>query len=194
MKYDIVLAGVGGQGGLSVSVVIARAAMASGLKVKQSEVHGMSQRGGEVLAHLRLGDVEPSSPIIPEGTASLVLAFEPLEALRYVRWLSPDGAVVAAAAPIVNIPNYPEIATVLAEVRRLPHAVILDAEAIAREAGNPRTANVALVGAASNLLPIAPELLENAIREVFAPKGGKVVAANLAAFASGRSAFVSGPR
>ncbi len=188
MKYDIILCGVGGQGGISVSVVIAQAAMAEGLAVKQSEVHGMAQRGGEVLAHLRLSDGPIASPTIPEGTARLILAFEPLEALRYLPWLAQDASVIAAAAPVRNIPNYPELESVLAELRALPNSLILDADAIAKEAGNARAANMVLVGAASKLLPVRTESLEKAIAETFARKGEAVVAANLKAFEYGRKA------
>ncbi|HET7839194.1 MAG TPA: indolepyruvate oxidoreductase subunit beta, partial [Rectinemataceae bacterium] len=148
MKYDIILCGVGGQGGISVSVVIARAALAEGLQVKQSEVHGMSQRGGEVLAHLRISDTAIASPTIPLGTARLVLAFEPLEALRYLPWLSREGSVISATEPIRNIQDYPELEAVHAELRALPKALLVDADRIAKEAGNARAANMVLVGAA----------------------------------------------
>jgi indolepyruvate ferredoxin oxidoreductase beta subunit len=189
MKYDMILCGVGGQGGISVSVVIAAAAMAQGLRVKQSEVHGMSQRGGEVLAHLRLSDEAVASPLIPLGSASLVLSFEPLEGLRYLPWLSLDrGTLVSAIAPIRNIPAYPDIDSVLAELGRLPRAVLVDADALAREAGTVRAANMALVGAAAKLLPLTVESVEKAIASVFARKGEAVVAANLRAFENGRKA------
>lgn len=189
MKFDIVLCGVGGQGGISVSVVIARAAMAEGLKVKQSEVHGMSQRGGEVLAHLRISDQEPASPTIAQGTAALILSFEPLEALRYLPWLDADkGLVVSATTPLKNMNNYPETEAVLAELEKLPNKILLDADSIAREAGNARAGNMVLVGAASKLLPLKPESLENAIRELFGRKGEAVVEANLKAFEYGRKA------
>ena len=188
MKYDIILCGVGGQGGISVSVVIARAAMAEGLAVKQSEVHGMAQRGGEVLAHLRLSDGRIASPLIPEGSARLILAFEPMEALRYLPWLAPDGVVVTATSPVRNIPNYPELDRVLSELRGLPKALLLDADALAREAGNPKAANMVLIGAASKLLPLKAESLEKAIAETFARKGDEVVAANVKAFRHGREA------
>ncbi|MCX7024485.1 MAG: indolepyruvate oxidoreductase subunit beta [Spirochaetes bacterium] len=188
MKYDIVFCGVGGQGGISVSVVIARAAMAAGLQVKQSEVHGMSQRGGEVLAHLRISDKPIASPTIPRGCANLILAFEPLEALRYLPWLSRDGAVVAATAPIRNIPTYPEIESVLAEIKALPKAVLLDADALAKEAGNARAANIVLVGAAAKYLPLKADAIETAIAENFARKGDAVVSANVKAFQNGRKA------
>lgn len=188
MKYDIVLCGVGGQGGISVSVVIARAAMAAGLQVKQSEVHGMSQRGGEVLAHLRLSDGDIASPTIPEGRADLILAFEPLEALRYLKQLAPEGALVAAIAPIKNIKEYPEIDAVLGEIKKLPKAVLVDADALAKEAGNPRGANVALVGAAAKYLPLGADALAKAIEETFSRKGEAVVEANRKAFENGRKA------
>lgn len=189
MKYDIILCGVGGQGGISVSVVVAKAAMSEGLRVKQSEVHGMAQRGGEVLAHLRLSDSEPASPTIPLGSASLILSFEPLEALRYLPWLSKDsGTVISATSPIKNISNYPDIDAVIAEIKALPRAVLLDADALAREAGNVKAANMVLVGAAVKYLPLKPESLEQAIAELFARKGEAVVQANLKAFRHGREA------
>lgn len=188
MKYDIVLCGVGGQGGISVSVVIARAAMAAGLDVKQSEVHGMSQRGGEVLAHLRISDAAVASPLIPRASADLILAFEPLEALRYVPWLRKGGAVVTATAPLKNMTNYPEPEAVVAELRKIPGAVLVDADALAKEAGNARAANVALVGAAVKYLPLEASALEAAIKDLFARKGDAVVEANLRAFEHGRRA------
>lgn len=186
MKYDIVLCGVGGQGGISVSVVIAQAAMASGLEVKQSEVHGMAQRGGEVLAHLRVSDAKIASPTIPEGSASLLLAFEPLEALRYLAWLAPGARIVSAASPVRNIPNYPDLEEVLAELKAIPNSLVIDADAIAKEAGNARAANMVLVGAAATYLPFPPESLVKAIERSFARKGEAVVAANLKAFEHGR--------
>ena len=188
MNYDIVLCGVGGQGGISVSVIIAQAAMAAGLQVKQSEVHGMAQRGGEVLAHLRISDRKIASPTIPEGSASLLLAFEPLEALRYLAWLSPGAHILSASLPVRNIPNYPEIELILAELKAIPNSLVIDADAIAKEAGNARAANMVLVGAASKLFPFPPETLAKAIESNFARKGDAVVAANLRAFEHGREA------
>jgi len=189
MKFDIVLCGVGGQGGISVSVVIANAAMAEGLRVKQSEVHGMSQRGGEVLAHLRLSDNEPASPTIPKGGAALILSFEPLEGLRYLPWLNADkGVLLSATAPIRNMDTYPETEKVLAELGAVPRAVLLDSDKLAREAGNVKAANMVLVGAAAKYLPLKAESLEGAIRDLFGHKGEAVVEANLKAFEYGRTA------
>jgi len=189
MKFDIVLCGVGGQGGISVSVVIANAAMAEGLRVKQSEVHGMSQRGGEVLAHLRLSDTEPASPTIPKGGASLILSFEPLEGLRYLPWLNAGtGVLLSATAPIRNMDTYPETEKVLAELGAVPRAVLLDSDKLAREAGNVKAANMVLVGAAAKYLPLKAESLEGAIRDLFGRKGEAVVEANLKAFEYGRTA------
>jgi indolepyruvate ferredoxin oxidoreductase beta subunit len=190
MNYNIILAGVGGQGGLSISVVIARAAMAAGFLVKQSEVHGMSQRGGEVLAHLRIADREIQSPMIPKGEANLILAFEPLEALRYIPWLSVDrGTVVSALTPIRNIPDYPDITEVLAEIRKLPNHRIIDTEAIAKAAGSSKAANVVLVGAAADLMPVPVDMIEKEISRLFARKGEAIVHANVRAFRDGRAHF-----
>ncbi|MCX7776235.1 MAG: indolepyruvate oxidoreductase subunit beta [Rectinemataceae bacterium] len=192
MTFDIVLCGVGGQGGLSVSVVIARAAMAVGLQVKQSEVHGMSQRGGEVLAHLRIADREIQSPTIPKGHADLILAFEPLEALRYLPWLSAErGTVVSAITPIRNIQQYPDIEAILGELRSLPRVRLVDADTLARQAGNVRSANLVLVGAAADLLPVSPESIEKEIKALFQRKGEAVVQANLKAFEYGRHSIHS---
>jgi len=186
MNYNIILAGVGGQGSLSVSVLIAKAAMKAGFQVKQSEVHGMSQRGGEVLANLRISDAPIRSPTVPKGMADLVLAFEPLEALRYISWLNVErGVVVSASEPIRNIANYPDIDAVRAEIRRLPRYKLIDADGIAKAAGNPRAANIVLVGAAAALLPVPVSALESAIDEIFAKKGEAVVRANRKAFNDG---------
>ncbi|MCX8014339.1 MAG: indolepyruvate oxidoreductase subunit beta [Rectinema sp.] len=189
MTCDIILCGVGGQGGLSVSVVIARAAMAAGLNVKQSEIHGMSQRGGEVVAHLRIADGAIFSPTIPKGKADIILAFEPLEALRYLSWLSAErGTIISATAPIRNIPSYPATEAVLGEIEKLPRARLVDADSIAKQAGNARSANLVLVGAAADLLPVPPEAIEKEIATLFARKGDAAGQANLNAFALGRKA------
>ncbi len=188
MKYDIILAGVGGQGVLSVSAIIASGAMKEGLHVKQSEVHGMSQRGGAVLANLRLSDRPIASDLIPLGTASMILSMEPLESLRYLRYLDPAGAIITSSDPLVNIPDYPALDGLLAHVRSLRGAVLIDAERLARAAGSARATNMVRVGAASHHLPVPVATLEHFIESTFARKGERIVQTNLKAFRAGREA------
>jgi indolepyruvate ferredoxin oxidoreductase beta subunit len=188
MKFDIILAGVGGQGVLSVSAIIASSAMKEGLAVKQSEVHGMSQRGGAVLANLRLSDGPIASDLIPRGSAAMILSMEPLESLRYLEYLSEAGTLITATDPVANISDYPPIDEVLARIRSLPHALTIDAESLARTAGSARATNMVMVGAASPMLPVAFDTLEHFVRAIFASKGPKVVDINLKALHAGRAA------
>jgi indolepyruvate ferredoxin oxidoreductase beta subunit len=188
VKKDIILAGVGGQGVLSIAAIIARAAVAEGLAVRQSEVHGMAQRGGAVLAHLRIAGGPIPGDLVSRGGADLIISMEPLESLRYAEWLSPRGALVTAAEPFVNIPNYPEPDSILASIGRFPTVRIVEAAALAREAGLPRAVNVVMVGAASPFLSIGAEILEAAIESVFAGKGAELAEANKRAFRLGREA------
>ena len=186
MKTDIKLCGVGGQGILSIATVIGEAATAAGLCLKQAEVHGMSQRGGDVQSDLRLSTEPVWSDLIPLGGASLILSMEPMEALRYLPYLAPDGVVVTASRPFVNIPDYPEEAAVLAELDALPHVLRCDIEALAREAGFPKSANMVLLGLAAPFLGLlTPDQLLDAVGRVFARKGETVVQANQAAFRLG---------
>jgi indolepyruvate ferredoxin oxidoreductase beta subunit len=188
MKYDIILAGVGGQGVLSVSAIIASSAMKEGLHVKQSEVHGMSQRGGAVLANLRLSDQPIASDLISLGAASMILSMEPLESLRYLQYLNPAGTIITASDPVVNIADYPALDGLLASIRALPNAALVEAEKLAREAGSGRATNMVMVGAASHRLPVKVETIEHFIESLFARKGEKVVQTNLKAFRAGREA------
>jgi indolepyruvate ferredoxin oxidoreductase beta subunit len=194
MKCDIILAGVGGQGVLSVAAIIARAAIAGGLKVRQSEVHGMAQRGGAVLAHLRIADNSIASDLVPRGGADLILSMEPLESLRYAEWLSPKlangqpGALVSAAEPLINIPNYPEISGVIKTIEAFPLHRIVEAAALAKEAGSLRWVNMVMAGAASAFLPIGTEAMEKIIEQMFGHKDRATVEANLKAFRLGRNA------
>ena len=183
MKTDIILCVVGGQGILSIATVLGEAATASGLFLKQAEVHGMSQRGGDVQSNLRLSTERIWSDLIPKGQADLILSMEPMEALRYLPYLSPDGRVVTASKPLVNIPDYPELATVIAELEALPRVSMLDIEAVALENKVPRGANMVLLGMTAPFLGIlTPEALREAVARVFAPKGEAVVEADLLAF------------
>jgi indolepyruvate ferredoxin oxidoreductase, beta subunit len=188
MKYDIILSGVGGQGVLSVGAIIAQSAMKAGYQVKQSEVHGMAQRGGAVLANLRISDTEIAADIIGMKTASMVLSMEPLESLRYIGYLAPDGILVTSKNPIENISNYPELDGVYVQIKKLPAFKIIDSNALAREAGSMLATNMVMVGAASAKLPIDDEVLETAIAEVFAAKGDHIVEVNLKAFRAGKAA------
>jgi len=188
MKFDVILAGVGGQGVLSVAAIIAQAAVNEGLQVRQSEVHGMAQRGGAVLAHLRISDAAIAGDLVPKGSADIIISMEPLESLRYTSWLAPSGALVTAAEPFVNIGNYPETETVIAAIKSYPHCRIIEAAALAKEAGLARAVNTVMVGAASGFLPIKVKTLEDTIAGVFAAKEAAVLTANTKAFQLGRQA------
>jgi indolepyruvate ferredoxin oxidoreductase, beta subunit len=188
MKFDILFAGVGGQGVLSMAAIIGRAALSEGLHAKQSEVHGMAQRGGAVQAHLRLSDRPIASDLISLGTADLILSLEPVESLRYVSYLAPSGTLVTSSQPFVNIPDYPDVQAVLARVRALPRAIVVDAERLAREAGDLQALNTVMVGAVASLLPLQLESLEKAVAATFASKGNGVIQANLAALRAGQQA------
>jgi indolepyruvate ferredoxin oxidoreductase beta subunit len=188
MKYDIVFAGVGGQGVLSMAAIIGRAAIAEGLHAKQSEVHGMAQRGGAVHAHLRLSTGGIASDLIPLGTADLVLSLEPIEGLRYVSWLSPQGSLVTSTTPFDNIADYPPLPRVLATIRSLPCSIAVEAEKLALEAGDVLAVNSVMAGAASHVLPMAVPTLEEAIVQTFRAKGDFVRDVNLKAFHLGRAA------
>ncbi len=188
MKKDIILCGVGGQGILSIATIIGEAAMNDGLYIKQAEVHGMSQRGGDVQSNLRLSSEPIQSDLIPLGAADVIISMEPMEALRYLPFLSKDGWIITSSAPFVNIPNYPDIEVVKGDLQQLPHVIMLDIEQAAKDNGVPRSANVILLGAAQKALGIEYGKLEQAIRSVFRRKGEAVVEANIKALAIGKEA------
>jgi len=187
LKCDCLIVGVGGQGVLSVAAVIARSATKIGCSVRQSEVHGMAQRGGAVLAHLRIAGQGETiyGDLVPRGSADLIIAMEPLESLRYLAWLSPGGMVVSSADNLINIPNYPEKATIEQAVKSLPKSSLINAEELAREAGMVKTVNMVMVGAASSFLPIPSDVLESTIAEMFAEKDPKFAELNKKAFSLG---------
>ncbi|MCQ2346200.1 MAG: indolepyruvate oxidoreductase subunit beta [Paludibacteraceae bacterium] len=186
MKKDIILAGVGGQGILSIATVVGEAALNEGLYLKQAEVHGMSQRGGDVQSNLRLSSEPIHSDLIPKGGADLIISLEPMEALRYVSYLKPEGWIVTSNAPFLNIPNYPEIEEVYKHLEAIKNHVALDVEGLAKEAGAPsQAANMVLLGAAIPMLGIDHDKMIAGVRRVFARKGEAIVESNVAAVEAG---------
>lgn len=188
MKLDIILSGVGGQGILSIAAIIGEASLHEGLNIKQAEVHGMSQRGGDVQSNLRISSEPIYSDLIAKGTADAIISLEPMEALRYLPYLSKDGWIVTSSSPYVNIPNYPELQTILDELSSMPNVIMIDINSMVKEAGGPRTANMILLGAASVILGIDSSKLLDAIERIFSRKGEKVVETNQKAFHIGREA------
>ncbi|MBO5271457.1 MAG: indolepyruvate oxidoreductase subunit beta [Muribaculaceae bacterium] len=189
MKKDIILAGVGGQGILTIATIIGDAAAVAGLSLKQAEVHGMSQRGGDVQSNLRLSTDEIYSDLIKEGAADLIISMEPMEALRYVSYLNGEGWVVTSSHPFKNIPNYPEDEALMNELNGLPHVAALPIDDVAKENNMPKSANVILLGMAARYIEIlSPEQLRESIARVFASKGEKIVEMNQQAFDLGLNA------
>ncbi len=182
MKCDIILSGVGGQGILSIAAVIGEAIRTEGLHIKQAEVHGMSQRGGDVQTNLRISSEPIASDLIPYAGAEVIISLEPMEALRYLPYLKKDGWIVTASEPFINIPNYPDTEVLLAELQSIPNVLLLDVTQMASEAGVSRSANILLLGAASKFLGIKQTDIEGGIERIFARKGEQVVAANIKAF------------
>lgn len=188
MKKDIILAGVGGQGILTIATLLGTAALNRHWNLKQAEVHGMSQRGGDVQSHLRLSDEPIYSDLIPLGEADMILSVEPMEALRYLPYLHKDGWIITNSNPFKNIPNYPPEAEVYNEIRKISHHVLFDADAIAKEIKSSRSMNIVVLGAAIEHLGFSQAEIETAIRTIFAPKGEVIVEANLRALQAGMAA------
>jgi indolepyruvate ferredoxin oxidoreductase, beta subunit len=186
MKSDIIIAGVGGQGILSIAATIGLAAIENNLFLKQAEVHGMSQRGGDVQSHLRISDRPVSSDLIPLGSADLIISVEPMEALRYLPWLSKTGWLVTNSNPFINIPDYPPLDEIHSEIRKIKNHILIDADELAKESGSVRSGNIVILGAASPFIDMPFETIENAIRTLFGRKGDIVVEINLKALSAGR--------
>jgi indolepyruvate ferredoxin oxidoreductase, beta subunit len=191
MNNDIVLAGVGGQGIITIAAVIGEAAMRNGLFIKQSEVHGMSQRGGAVQSHLRISDEPLFSDLIPHGKANLIMAVEPMEALRYLPWLSEEGWLVTNSNPVINIPDYPNTDEIIKEIEKISNNLIIDADRIAANAGFPKSGNMVILGAASPFIDISFETLLEAVENLFQEKGEIIIKANVRALVSGRDITIA---
>jgi indolepyruvate ferredoxin oxidoreductase, beta subunit len=189
MKSDIILSGVGGQGILSIAAAIGLAAIDNNMFLKQAEVHGMSQRGGDVQSHLRLSQKPISSDLIPLGKGDLIISVEPMESLRYLPWLSNTGWLVTNSVPFINIPDYPPLEEILKEIRKVKNHKIMDADAIAKEAGSSRSGNMVILGAASPFIGLPFASLEKSVIRLFERKGDKVVEINLNALRAGRNAL-----
>ncbi len=187
MKTNIILSGVGGQGILSIATVIGKAALKDGLYMKQSEVHGMSQRGGDVQSNLRISDQPIASDLIAKGDADIIISLEPMEALRYLPYLKKDGWVVTNSQPFVNISNYPDLEKIMEALNQLPNKIIVDVEKIAKDLGATRSSNIVMLGAASPYIGIDYAKLEDGIRSIFERKGEEIVAINLKALAAGKA-------
>ena len=188
MKTDIILCGVGGQGILTIATIIGQAAMNENLYIKQAEVHGMSQRGGDVQSNLRLSSDPIDSDLIAEGRCDVIISMEPMEALRYLPYLSKDGWIITANTHFVNIPDYPDMDKINADLSKVKNVIAIDIEQLAKDNGVPRSANVILLGAAQKAIGIDFDKLENAVRDVFARKGEAIVEANLKALNIGKEA------
>lgn len=186
MNINIILAGVGGQGILSIATIIGNTAVKQGLYLKQAEVHGMSQRGGDVQSHLRLSDKEIAADLIPMGKADIIISVEPMEALRYLPMLKPKGWVITNTNPFINIPNYPEKEVLLEHINKLSHKIALDADEISKNLGSARSSNMVILGAASPFLQLKIEDIEQTIKETFISKGQEVVDVNIACLHAGR--------
>jgi len=185
MKKDIILSGVGGQGIISMAAIIGLAALNKGMYLKQSEVHGMSQRGGDVMSNLRISDEYIYSDLIPHGQADLIISLEPMESLRYLPYLHPDGWVIANTEPFVNIPNYPELEKIYDEIKKIKNHVLIPADQIAKELGNDKIVNMIILGASAPYLGFEKQDLINAIKQMFGNKGEDIVNLNIKAFEAG---------
>ena len=186
MKTDIILAGVGGQGILSIAATIAMAALDNDLYIKQSEVHGMSQRGGAVESHLRISDKQIASDLIPVGQADIIISVEPMEGLRYLTYLSNEGWLITNIKPFINIPDYPEMDDLNEAIAKIKNHIALDSDKIALKIKSPRSTNIVMLGAASPFIDIPYKSFEVGIKTIFGNKGEKIVQLNLDALKAGR--------
>ena len=185
-KSNIILAGVGGQGILTIAAAIGMATLNEKLHFKQSEVHGMSQRGGAVQSHFRISENPVFSDLIPLGQADLILSVEPLETMRYLPFLHKDGWMICNASPFINVPNYPDVEEILSKIKAWPNHVIVEADQVAKDMGSKKVSNMIVLGAASSKLCLDFESLEIGIEHIFSRKGAEIVDLNIKALRAGR--------
>jgi indolepyruvate ferredoxin oxidoreductase beta subunit len=185
MKKDIVFAGVGGQGVVSAAAILVSQLDRLGYKCKQNEVHGMAQRGGAVVCFVRVSNDEIFSDIIPKGAADIILATEPMEALRYIDYLAADGTIISSNVPYKNI-EYPEVSNIIGALKK-NHTIVVDIEKLVGELKNEKVSNIAMVGALSKVLNI-DGLRDGILKDIekrFAKKGEAVLKLNYTAFEYG---------
>jgi indolepyruvate ferredoxin oxidoreductase beta subunit len=186
VKSDIILAGVGGQGILSIAASIGMAALENNLEIKQAEVHGMSQRGGAVQSNMRISSRSIASDLIPRGEADLIISVEPMESLRYLPWLSGQGWLITNINPFINIPDYPDLDSLKETIKDVPNHLFLDADAIASELGSKKVSNMVVLGAATPYIDMPYKSFEDGIRKIFGRKGEEMVRLNLEALRIGK--------
>lgn len=186
MKSDIILSGVGGQGILSIAATIGTAALSLGMNMKQSEVHGMSQRGGAVVSHMRISDKAIASDLIPKHKADMIISVEPMESLRYLNYLKPEGFLISNSKPYKNIAEYPDLEEIYAEIRKIKNHVLLDADTVAKELKSPKSSNIVMLGAALPYIGIGDDVFEKALHTIFGSKGEEIVNKNIAALKAGQ--------
>jgi indolepyruvate ferredoxin oxidoreductase beta subunit len=182
----IIVAGVGGQGALTLAQLILGAAWKSKYHVLQSEVHGMSQRGGAVNAHILFDIVPVTSPVVMEGDAEFLISMEPLEALRYLPFMSKTGIMIVSAHPFKNMDNYPDVELILNELKSIDGVTLIDTEKYSKELDYKNAGNMILLGSLSNHLPFEDSIWEKIISERFNDKGTKVIEQNIRAFNFGK--------
>ena len=191
MKTDIILAGVGGQGIITIASILGEAALLNNLYVKQSEIHGMSQRGGDVQSDFRISDRPIFSDLIPKGNADLIVSMEPMEALRYIPFLKENGWIISNSRSFVNVDNYPDENIIISEIKHNAYSLCIDIEKMSIEIGNPKSANIVLLGAASPFIIIEEGKIEEAIKFIFQKKGINIINKNIDAFRKGREITLS---
>jgi indolepyruvate ferredoxin oxidoreductase beta subunit len=186
-KFDLLITGVGGQGAILASDIIGKAAVVAGLPIRAAETHGMAQRGGSVVNHIRIG--EEFGSLIPKKGADLMLALEPMEAVRYIDFLKDGAVVIVNTQPVLpvtvtsGLARYPDISEILDVLSEKYIVKAFNADELAFEAGNRLAMNVAMVGAVSGYLPIPKETLLESIKSLVPQK---TIEVNVRAFEMGR--------